>query len=84
MTVYVAVLVYVSGTLVDTRCRVTLRLQIATAWMETKRDHLFARLRLLFDFLQVTGLLMAMAAHEPRWFVVCHVSAVLCAAPLCN
>jgi hypothetical protein len=39
--------------------------------METKRDHLFARLRLLFDFLQVTGLLMAMGAHEPRWFVVC-------------
>ena len=83
MTVYVGG-TCVCGTLVDTRSRVMLRSQIATAWMEAKRDHLFARLRLLFDFLQVTGLLVAMAAHEPRWFVVCRVSALLCAAPLCN
>ena len=53
----------VCGTPVDLRCRVVLCSQVATAWMETKRDHLFARLRLLFDFLQVTGLLMAM------WYV---------------
>ena len=53
----------VCGTLVDTRCRVMLRSQIATAWLETKHDNMFARLRLLFDFLQVTGLLMAM------WYV---------------
>jgi hypothetical protein len=33
-------------------------LQVATAWMETKRAHLFARLRLLFDFLQVTLILL--------------------------
>jgi hypothetical protein len=67
----------VCGTLVDTRCRVMLRSQIATAWLETKHDNMFARLRLLFDFLQVTGLLMAMGAHEPRWFVVC-VALLLC------
>ena len=76
--------VCVCGTLVDTRCRVMLCSQIATAWMDTKRDHLFARLRLLFDFLQVTGLLMAMGAHEPRWFVVCHIAALLHDALCCN
>ncbi len=43
---------------------------VANAWLSTKREELFARLRLLFDFLQVTGLLMTLAAHEPRWFVV--------------
>ena len=38
--------------------------------MFTKREELLARFRLLFDFLQVTGLLMTLGSHEPRWFVV--------------
>ncbi len=39
--------------------------------MTLKRDTLFARLRLLFDFTQMTGLLVAIGGtHEPAWFVV--------------
>lgn len=39
-------------------------------WMAGKRDLLFANLRLLFELLQMTGLLMGMGSFEPQWLVV--------------
>lgn len=39
-------------------------------WMTGKRDLLFANLRLLFELLQVTGLLIGIGSFEPQWLVV--------------
>lgn len=47
-------------------------------WMSGKRELLFANLRLLFELLQMTGLLMGMGSFEPQWLVVSVAVMTLC------
>lgn len=39
-------------------------------WILGKREVLLANLRVLFELLQMTGLLFGMGSFEPQWLVV--------------